>query len=257
MDFPSLRIDGQVALVTGAGRGIGQATALALAQAGARLVLTELPDRLEAAEATAQAAERDYGAEAQVVPLDVADLGTIGLMVERALGRFGQIDILVNNAGVNVLKPALETTEADWDHVLDINLKGLFFCSQAVGREMVKRKRGKIVNIASQMGVIGYHKRAAYCASKAGVVNLTRVLAVEWAPYGVRVNCVGPTFVETPRTAAIFQDEEFYRDTVGHIPLGRLGRPEDVVGAVVYLASPASDLVTGHCLLVDGGWTAW
>ena len=178
-------------------------------------------------------------------------------MVQQTLDRFGQIDILVNNAGINIPKYALDVTEEDWDLVLDINLKGLFFCSQAVGREMVKRKSGKIINISSQMGVIGYYKRAAYCSSKAGVVNLTRVLAIEWAPYGVRVNCIGPTFLRTPLTAPMFADEGYYQEIVDRIPLGDIGKPEDVVGAVVYLASPASDLVTGHALLVDGGWTAW
>jgi len=257
MRFPSLRVDGKVALITGTGSGIGQASALALAEAGAKLVLTELPDRLEAAEATARTAAEDYGAETLAVPLDVTRLDTIGSMVERTLERFGQIDVLVNNAGINIPKFALDVTEEDWDRVLDINLKGLFFTSQAVGREMIKRKSGKIINIASQMGVIGYYKRSAYCSSKAGVVNLTRVLAIEWAPYGIRVNCIGPTFLETPLTAPMFQDEAFYQDVVGRIPLGHIGKPEDVVGAVVYLASPGSDMVSGHTLLVDGGWTAW
>jgi 2-dehydro-3-deoxy-D-gluconate 5-dehydrogenase len=257
VEFPSLRVDGKVALITGTGSGIGQASALALAQAGANVVVTELPNKLEAARETAQMAERDYGAQALAVPLDLTKLDTIGAMVQQTLDRFGQIDILVNNAGINIPKYALDVTEEDWDLVLDINLKGLFFCSQAVGREMVKRKSGKIINISSQMGVIGYYKRAAYCASKAGVVNLTRVLAIEWAPYGVRVNCIGPTFLRTPLTAPMFADEGYYQEIVDRIPLGDIGKPEDVVGAVVYLASPASDLVTGHALLVDGGWTAW
>jgi 2-dehydro-3-deoxy-D-gluconate 5-dehydrogenase len=257
VEFPSLRVDGKVALITGTGSGIGQASALALAQAGANVVVTELPSKLEAARETAQTAERDYGVQALAVPLDLTKLDTIGDMVQQTLERFGQIDILVNNAGINIPKYALDVTEEDWDLVLDINLKGLFFCSQAVGREMVKRKSGKIINISSQMGVIGYYKRAAYCSSKAGVVNLTRVLAIEWAPYGVRVNCIGPTFLRTPLTAPMFADEGYYQEIVDRIPLGDIGKPEDVVGAVVYLASPASDLVTGHALLVDGGWTAW
>jgi 2-deoxy-D-gluconate 3-dehydrogenase len=256
MNIPSLRVDDQVAIVTGTGSGLGQASALALAAAGAKVVLTELPDRLAAAEATARSAGQDHGAETLAVPLDVTRPDTIGALVARTKERFGQIDILVNNAGINIPKLALDVTEGDWDRVLDINLKGLFFTTQAVGREMVARGRGKIVNIASQMGVVGYLYRAAYCSSKAGVVNLTRVLAIEWAQYGIRVNCIGPTFVETPLTRPMFEDRDFREDVLRRIPLGRLATPEDIVGAVVYLASPASDMVSGHTLLVDGGWTA-
>jgi 2-deoxy-D-gluconate 3-dehydrogenase len=177
-------------------------------------------------------------------------------MVEKAVDRFGRIDILVNNAGINISKPALEVTEQDWDRVLDVNLKGVFFCSQAVARGMIQQKSGKIVNVASQNGVIGYYNRAAYCSSKAGVVNLTRVLAIEWASRSINVNAVGPTFVRTPLTEKLFQEESFKREVLSRIPLGRLGKPEDVAGAVVFLSSPAADLITGHTLLVDGGWTA-
>lgn len=257
MQFPSMRVDSQVALITGTGIGIGQATALALAAAGAHVALTERPDRLAAAEETAQSATREYGVEALVVPLDVTQLDQTAACVAAVMERFGRIDILVNNAGVNRLQPALEITEADWDHIHGVNLKGVFFMAQAVGREMIARRSGKIINIASQMGVGGYYQRAAYCASKAGVVNLTRALAVEWARYGIRVNCVAPTFVESATNATLFQDEEFFRETVARIPLGRIAKPADIVGAIIYLASPASDMVSGHTLLVDGGWTAW
>ncbi len=256
MTLPTFRLEGKVALVTGTGSGIGQASALALAGAGATVVLTELPDRLDAAEATARAAREAHGAEALVVPLDLTRLDSIGAAVEGATGRFGRIDVLVNNAGINIPQYALDVTEEAWDAILGINLKGLFFMSQAVGRTMVARKSGKIINIASQMGVVGYFKRAAYCSAKAGVVNLTRVLAVEWAPHGVRVNCIGPTFLETPLTKPFFEDPAYREEITSRIPLGQIGTPEDITGAVVYLASPASDLVTGHTLLVDGGWTA-
>jgi 2-deoxy-D-gluconate 3-dehydrogenase len=256
MQFPSARVDGKIAIVTGTGSGIGQASALALAAAGAQLVLTELPGRTAAAEVTAQMARQDYGTESLVLPLDVTKKEQIDGLVQGALDSFGQIDILVNNAGVNIPKLALDVTEEDWDLILDINLKGLFFTTQAVGRVMVGQKHGKIVNIASQMGVVGYWKRAAYCSSKAGVVNLTRVLAFEWAQYGIRVNAIGPTFVETPLTRPMFEDQAFRDDVLGRIPLGQLAKPEDIASAVVYLAAPVSDMVTGHTLLVDGGWTA-
>ena len=167
-----------------------------------------------------------------------------------------RVDVLVNNAGVNVPKDALDVTERDWDAVLDVNLKGLFFMSQAVGKRMKEMGGGKIVNMASQNGVVGYYKRAAYCSSKAGVVNLTRVLALEWAQYNINVNAVGPTFVLTPLTQSTFDDPVMRADLLERIPLGRVGQPEDVVGAVVFLASPAASLITGHTLLVDGGWTA-
>jgi NAD(P)-dependent dehydrogenase (short-subunit alcohol dehydrogenase family) len=190
------------------------------------------------------------------MPLDVTNLGHIDELVTSAIARFGRIDILLNNAGINIPKMALDVTESDWDRVLDINLKGLFFTTQAVGRVMAEQKSGKIISIASQMGVVGYVKRAAYCSAKAGVVNLTRVLAFEWAQYGIRVNAIGPTFVETPLTRPMFEDEEFRQDVMSRIPLGQLAQPQDIASAVVFLASPASDMITGQTLLVDGGWTA-
>ena len=197
--LPSMRVDGRVALVTGAGSGLGRSIALALAQAGASLVVTDLPARMGNARQT-QRGIRKLGRESLAVSLNVTSLKSIERMVEKAVDRFGRIDILVNNAGINISKPALEVTEQDWDRVLDVNLKGVFFCSQAVARGMIQQKSGKIVNVASQNGVIGYYNRAAYCSSKAGVVNLTRVLAIEWASRSINVNAIGPTFVRTPLT---------------------------------------------------------
>lgn len=244
---------GKAALITGASAGIGQAIARAFMAEGANLVV--VARRGERLDELVQAAAQ-HGVRCIGVVGDVREEATAQAAVTQAVEAFGRIDILVNNAGVNIPKLALDVTEADWDRVLDINLKGLFFTTQAVGRVMVEQKAGKIVNIASQMGVVGYWKRAAYCSSKAGVVNLTRVLAFEWAQYGIRVNAIGPTFVDTPLTRPMFEDAEFKADVLGRIPLGQLARPEDIACAVVYLASPASDMVTGHTLLVDGGWTA-
>lgn len=250
------RLDHRVAVVTGAGRGIGKALALGLAEAGATVAVAELPDRLPDAQKVADAITA-AGGRAVVVPLDVRNLSSIDRMVERVVDTLGAIDILVNNAGIQIAKPAVEITEEDWDAVLDVNLKGVFFCSQRVGRWLIAHKReGVIINIASQNGLVGYYNRAPYCSAKAGVVNLTRVLAIEWASYGIRVNAVAPTFIRTPLGEQTLRNEEFRRDILSRIPLGRIGEPNDVVGAVIYLASPAASLVTGATLVVDGGWTA-
>jgi 2-deoxy-D-gluconate 3-dehydrogenase len=273
LNLPSLRVDGRVALVTGAGSGLGQAMANGLAQAGANVAVTELPHKLEAAEVTA-AQIRAAGQQAMVVPLDVMDLSMIKDAVDQVVAKFGRIDILINNAGINIQQMALDVTEEAWDRVMAVTLKGVFFCAQAVARQMLSQAGltaapqplgargeqdapmiGKIINISSQMGVVGYQLRAAYCSSKAGVVNLTRVLAFEWAQYGINVNAIAPTFIRTPLTAPMFENETFKADVLNRIPLGRLGKAEDVVGAAVYLASPAADMVTGHTMLIDGGWT--
>ena len=255
MVLPSMRLDGKVAIVTGAGSGIGSAVAVAFAEAGADCVPTELPGRMANLDAVCEAI-RGNGRVALPLPLRLPDTSSIETLVAKTVEEMGRVDILVNNAGVNIPRDALEVTEEDWDRVLDVNLKGLFFVSQRVAQEMITTGGGRIVNMTSQNGVIGYYKRAAYCSSKAGVVNLTRVLAIEWAQHGINVNAVGPTFILTPLTQSTFDDPTLREDLLKRIPLGRVGHPEDVVGAVVFLASPAADLITGHTLLVDGGWTA-
>ncbi len=258
MALPSFRLDGQVAVVTGTGTGLGQAIAAGLAEAGADVVMSELPDRVDLAAATAREIEQ-RGRRALVLPLDVRHLdGEHGIQAfaSAAIGWQGHIDVLVNNAGVNLPQDAVDVDEDSWDAVIDVDLKGTFFCAQAIGRHMLERGHGSIVNIASQNGLIGYYKRAAYCSAKAGVVNLTRVLTLEWAPKGVRVNAIAPTFIRTPLTASTFADPTLGPDLVQRIPLGRIGEPEDVAAAVVFLASPAASMITGHTLTVDGGWTA-
>jgi 2-deoxy-D-gluconate 3-dehydrogenase len=248
---------GQTAIVTGAGSGLGQASALALAAAGATVVVTELPDRLERAEETVGQIQNAGGA-AMTAPLDVRDLASIATCVETARGASGRIDVLVNNAGLNVRQRAFDVTEAAWDQVLAVNLKGLFFMAQAVGRQMRDQAPagGAIVNMASQMGLTGYYDRAAYCASKAGAINLTRVLALEWAPHGIRVNAVCPTFARTPLTERLLEDPATADELLSRIPLGRLMTPAEVAAAVVFLAGPGAGGITGQALAVDGGWTA-
>ncbi|HEX5415933.1 MAG TPA: glucose 1-dehydrogenase [Chloroflexota bacterium] len=254
---PNYRLDGQVALITGSGSGIGQGAAWALARSGADVVITELPQLRERAQETARAIAEETGRRAIAVDLNVTDLASIDAAVARTVETFGRLDVLVNSAGINRTKPVFEVTEEDWDLVLDVNLKGLFFCCQSAAREMTRRDGGAIVNIASINGVVGYFKRAPYCASKGGVVNLTRELAIELAPHQIRVNAVGPTYTETPLTIPTLGDPETRADILRRSPMGRVGQVEDMVGAIVFLASPAAGLVTGHTLLVDGGWTAW
>ena len=249
---------GKVALITGAGTGLGKASALALAAEGARVVVTELPDRLDRAEATIGEV-RAAGGDGTALPLNVLDLAQVNRCVDDAAAFGGRLDILVNNAGINIPKRAFEVTEADWDAVLDINLKGVFFVAQAAGRKMRDQspQGGCVVNMASQMGLVGYYDRAAYCSSKAGVVNLTRVLAIEWAEFGIRVNAVCPTFVDTPLTRPMFErSAELREDVINRILLHRLATPEEIAAAVVFLASPGAAMVNGHPLPVDGGWTA-
>jgi NAD(P)-dependent dehydrogenase (short-subunit alcohol dehydrogenase family) len=252
------QLEGKLALVTGAGSGIGKACALALVAEGAIVVVTELPDKLDLAQGTVAEIEA-AGGRGHALPLDVRDLAQIERCAADAAGITGRIDILVNNAGVNVRRFAFDVTEADWDAVLDVNLKGVFFMAQAVGRVMRDQepRGGSIINMASVMGLIGYHQRAAYCSSKAGVVNLTRVLAVEWAEHQIRVNAVCPTFVDTPLTRPMFESQpEFTADVLQRTLLGRLATPEEIAAAVVFLASPGAAMVHGHALAVDGGWTA-
>jgi 2-deoxy-D-gluconate 3-dehydrogenase len=253
MDFPEFSLTDKVALVTGASRGIGRYLAAGLAHYGADLIITgRTVSQLE------EAAQeiRQQGRRCLVVPMDITQKADIEKGVEQAFRHFGRIDILVNNAGINIPKPALEVTEEDWRLVLDSNLTGLFFCCQAVGRIMVNQKSGKIINISSQTGTVAIQWRAAYCSSKAGVNLLTKELALEWGPHNVNVNAVAPTFIETPMTRPMLENQAFREMVLSKILLGRVGQPKDVLGAVIYLASEASDLVTGHVLLVDGGWTA-
>ena len=251
-----MRLDGKVALITGAAGGIGKAVAEAYAESGADCILCELPQKMAGLDPICEVV-RGHGRKELSLPLQVRDMGSINTLVDAAIGEMGRIDILVNSAGVNRAIDAFDVTEEDWDFILDINLKGLFFLSQRVGREMKERGGGKIINMASIMGMVGYYQRAPYCSSKAGIVNLTKVLAIEWAPHKINVNAIGPTFLVTPLTQAYFDDPEKRAEMARRQPIQRPGQPEDVTGAAVFLASDAADLITGHTMMVDGGWTAW
>lgn len=253
MDHPDLSLAGQVALVTGASRGIGHDLVLHLAAAGATVIAAARSADDVAGLVGEVAAE---GGRAFPLQLDVTDVAAIVAAVARVEADHGRIDVLVNNAGLGANHDALDVTEADWDQMMDVNFRGLFFVTQAVARGMVTRGYGRIVHISSQAGIVGIPRHAVYSAGKGGVGMLTKVLALEWAPRGVTVNAVAPTFVRTPGTAERLDDPAFAADVLARIPVGRFGTTADVAGAVIYLASPAAGMVTGVTLPVDGGWTA-
>jgi NAD(P)-dependent dehydrogenase (short-subunit alcohol dehydrogenase family) len=250
--LPSFALTGQVVLVTGAARGIGRATALACAAAGADIALGLR--ELESGKALAAEIEQ-MGRRVLPLQLDITRMDQIGKAVERAIASFGRIDVLVNNVGVGPENPAEKVTEDDFDFTVNANLKGTFFVTQAVGRTMIQRKAGRIVNMSSQAGNVTLPGESIYCMTKAAINHLTRCLAVEWAPYNINVNSVAPTFIHTDGTAPALADPEFRRRTLAHIPLGRIGEPRDVAGVVVFLASAASAMITGSNILVDGGWS--
>jgi NAD(P)-dependent dehydrogenase (short-subunit alcohol dehydrogenase family) len=250
----SFRLDGKVALVTGGARGLGRTMATALAEAGADVAITArtLASCADAASAIASATgRRCQGFAAEVTA--IADVERLANDVEAA---FGQVDILVNNAGTNIRGQVDQLSEADWDAVIDTNLKGPFLCARAIGPRMVKRGWGRVINLGSTLSVIGLPGRAPYCSSKAGVLNLSRVLALEWAGTGVTVNTICPGPFGTEMNRPLLDDPVKYKALMDLIPMGRWGEVEEIAGAVVFLASPGSSFITGSAVFVDGGWTA-
>jgi len=253
-DFPRFDLSGQVALVTGATRGLGRAIALAMANAGADLALG-LRD-VNADAGLAAEIER-LGRRALALQMDVAHIDQIFAAIDKTAAHFGRLDTLVNNAGIAPGNPAEDVREEDFDATLAVNLKGTFFASQAAARVMIRQKRGRIINMSSQAGFAALPGESVYCMTKAGIAHLTKCLAVEWGPYGITVNAVAPTFIHTPGTEEALADPAFRADVVERIAaLHRIGEPMEVAGAVVFLASLAASLITGHTMLIDGGWTA-
>ena len=244
---PSFRLEGKRAVVTGAGRGIGLAAAAALTDGGAQVTL------VARSASEIEAAAHEIGGGAMAVQLDVSDLAAVaGFFADRPA-----FDVLVNNAGTNRPKPMWEVSEDDYDAVLSLNVKSAFFVAQACARQMIAEdRRGSMIHMGSQMGHVGGVNRSLYCASKWGLEGMSKAFALDLAPHRIRSNTIAPTFIETPMTRPFFEDAEFKAAVLGKIKLGRLGQVEDVMGAVVYLASDASSLVTGTSLVVDGGWTA-
>ena len=246
---PSMRLDGKIAVVTGAGRGLGLGCAQALAGAGASTILVSRTlSELEKACQTIC----DAGGDSKPLVCDV----TSAQQVAEHIGGLDRIDILVNNAGTNIPEPFLDVSEENLDHVIALNVKGMFLTAQAAARRMAEHGGGSIINISSQMGHVGSPNRTVYCLTKHGVEGMTKAMAVELAPQQIRVNSLSPTFIRTPLTETFFANEDFLNWTLDQIPLGRIGNIEDIMGAVVFLASPAAALITGTSLLVDGGWTA-
>ena len=252
-NFPRFDLHDQVALVTGAARGIGRACALALAHAGANIALglrdvqtgNDLADEIEA-----------MGRKILKLQMDVTRLDEIRNAVHAVVEHFGHLEILVNNAGLGPSNLAENVREEDFDLTLAVNLKGTFFASQAAGRVMIQQKYGRIINLSSQAGLVALPTESVYCMTKAAISHLTRCLAVEWGQYNITVNAVAPTFISTPGTAEALGDAAFRADVLSRIALGRIGEPMEVAGAVIFLASPAASLITGDTLLIDGGWTA-
>jgi NAD(P)-dependent dehydrogenase (short-subunit alcohol dehydrogenase family) len=252
-EFPNFELTGQVALVTASARGLGRAISLALAHAGADVGLGlrdieahgGLPAEIEA-----------LGRRALPLQMDVTKQDEIFRAVDNTVARFGRLDILVNNAGIAPGNLAENVREEDFDSTLAVNLKGTFFTSQAAGRVMIQQKRGRIINIGSQAGFVALPTESIYCMTKAAIAHLTKCLAVEWGKYNITVNAVAPTFIETPGTGPALADPEFRAEVIERIAaLHRIGQPMEVAGAVVFLASSAASLITGHTILIDGGWT--
>ena len=243
-------LTGKVAIVTGTSRGLGQYFGRALARAGADLVITSrTPESLAPFKAEVEA----LGRRAVPLQLDVTDHDSIQRMAAAAQEAYGQVDVLVNNAGCNVRKPALDVTWDEWNTVLDTNLRGTFFTAQAVARGMAERGGGRIINIGSVTCVFGYAGMAPYCASRGGVKQLTMSLADDWGPHGITVNCLAPGWFKTAQNAVLYEDEEWVDYLTDRIPLKRPGKPSDLDGSIVFLASHASEYITGQTLLVDGG----
>lgn len=251
----AVRLGGRSVLVVGAAGGIGESVVLAMAAQGAAVVLSDLAQRQGRLQELASAIEGSGGV-ARCLAVDASDVANIRQAVGEAAEFFGGLDVLVNCTGTIVRKPSVELEPEEWDRVVDLNLRGAFFLAQAAARVMIPRGRGKVISLASTLGLVGSVERAAYAASKGGLVNLTRALAVEWAPHNIQVNAIAPTFVATPLTAAYFRRPGRLKEVLRQTPSGRLAKPEEVAAAAVYLAGPDADMVTGVTLPIDGGWTA-
>jgi NAD(P)-dependent dehydrogenase (short-subunit alcohol dehydrogenase family) len=244
-------LKGKVAVVTGASRGLGKSIAIGLADAGAKVIVTDILDTSETVEEIKKLNQEVLG-----LKVDVSNKSDIENMIKQTKQQYKKIDILVNNAGILKTANAEDFKKEDWDKVIQINLTGQFLCAQAVGKEMIKQKSGKIINISSIAGISGYATSVSYSASKAGVISLTKTLAAEWGKHNININSICPGVFATDMTEDYLKSEEFMENIKTNVPMKRYAEPEELVGTVIYLASEASNYVNGHALVIDGGWTA-
>ena len=254
MGLEIFNLSSKSAIVTGGSKGLGEAMAQALAEAGADVLITSRhQDEVEATAASIRSAtgQRIIGVQADVTKRD-----DVEAMVQRALTEFGKIDVLVNNAGINIRKPLLELSDDEWQQVMNVNLTGPMLCARAVGKHMIERRSGKVINISSTLGVIGIPGRTPYASTKGGLIQFTRTLALEWAAYNVNVNAICPGPFATPLNRMLLENPEVREQFISKVPLGRFAEPKELGGAVIFLASDASSFMTGSCVFVDGGWTA-
>jgi dehydrogenase/reductase SDR family protein 4 len=255
MGTSGFSLEGKVAVVTGGKRGIGKAIALAFAEAGADIAVCTR--KVEGGELEVVAEEiRGLGRRSLAIQADITQKSDVDNLVQRVVDEFGAIDILVNNAAMNIMATLIELREDGWDRIINTDLKGYYLCSQAAGRVMVEQKRGNIINLASMAAIKAAERMGAYCVAKAGVVMLTKVLALELGKYNIRVNAIAPSIVKTKFSEPLWSNPELLEQAAGYIPLGRLAEADDVTGAALFLASDASSYVTGHTVIVDGGLNA-
>lgn len=248
----------QVVLITGAGRGIGEAVSRAFAKTGARLVLVDINEEA-IKELRNELISTLLEENVLIVKTDVSDPKDVSKMTKKAIDYFGRIDILFNNAGINKRIPLKDVSFEDWRKIMSVNLDGMFLVAQAVGKEMIKRKKGKIVNTASMSGFIVNENLndGVYCTSKAAIVMLTKALAVEWVEYNIDVNAIAPGYTRTPLIKKLIKDSKIHQELKGRTPAHRLAEPEEIANAVLYLSSPSTTYITGHTLKIDGGYTIW
>jgi len=251
MDHELFNLNGKTAIITGAARGLGKSMAIGLAKFGAHVVVTDIIETDETVKEIKKYDDQAFG-----LHVDISKKSDVEKMIDETVKRFDSIDIFVNNAGILKTANAEDFSEEDWKKVIDVNLNGVFLCAQAAGKQMIKQKFGKIINISSIAGISGYASSAPYSASKAGVISLTKTLAAEWGKHNITVNAICPGVFATDMTADYLKDDQFKQMIKSNVPLGRYAKSDELIGTIIYLSSDASNYVTGHSLIIDGGWVA-